>query len=282
MFLIDMKELTLNELQTVSLDILKAVHRFCTENGITYVLAYGTLLGAVRHKGFIPWDDDVDIVMMRPDYDRFCREFKADGYQVVHSGNEPDCCIAFARVCDMCRTLVKNMIPWVGGGKEFGCWIDVFPLDADYDDWNAHLCRFRKIRRLHKSALRRRRLKGHVVREDYGVGRKMKIVLKRMMHPDWYLMSPLPYISRIQQELSSLPFGSTGHVSQLACVSLETEWFPLAQVGNPVLMPFEDAEFYVPSDYDAILKGSYGDYMQLPREAERVPPQRKYIKFYFK
>lgn len=276
-----MKELTLKELQAVSLDILKAVHNFCCRNGISYMLAYGTLLGAIRHKGFIPWDDDVDIVMMRPDYDRFCREFKVDGYQVVCSGNEPECYIAFARVCDTRRTLVKSTIPWVGGDKEYGCWIDVFPVDADYDDWDAHHSRFKKLHRLHKLSLRRRRLKGHVVRENYSVCRKISTVAKRVMHPGWYILSPLQLIFRIQKELASLPFGSTGHVCQFACPDTE-DWFPLGQVGDPVLMPFEDAEFYVPSCYDAVLRGSYGDYMQLPPEAERVPPQRKYIKCYFK
>lgn len=277
-----MKELTLSDLQAVSLDILKTAHRFCSENGITYMLAYGTLLGAVRHKGFIPWDDDVDIVMMRPDYDRFCRAFKMDGYQVVYSGNEPDCFIAFARVCETSRTLVKSTVPWVGGDKEYGCWIDVFPMDADYDDWNAHLRRFKKCSCLHQTSLRQRRLKGHVVRENYGVGRKMKTVLKRMLHPDWYILSPLPYISMLHQELSSLPFGSTGHVSQLACADLETDWFSLAQAGKLVLMPFEDGEFYAPSDYDAVLKCAYGDYMQLPPEEERIPQQREHIKFYWR
>ena len=68
-----MQELTLKELQQASLDILKDVHSFCEANQIQYSIAYGTLIGALRHKGFIPWDDDVDIVMPRPDFERFCK-----------------------------------------------------------------------------------------------------------------------------------------------------------------------------------------------------------------
>lgn len=78
-----MKEMTLREVQLFELDILKDVHEFCMANHINYSLAYGTLIGAIRHKGFIPWDDDIDIVMPRPDYDRFCRTYKSQaGYEI--------------------------------------------------------------------------------------------------------------------------------------------------------------------------------------------------------
>ena len=68
--------MTLREVQLFGLDILKDVHDFCTTNNIRYSLGYGTLLGAVRHNGFIPWDDDIDIIMPRPDYEQFCRNRK--------------------------------------------------------------------------------------------------------------------------------------------------------------------------------------------------------------
>ena len=78
-----MKEMTLREVQLFELDILKDVHEFCMANHINYSLAYGTLIGAIRHKGFIPWDDDRDIVMPRPDHDRFCRTYKSEaGYEI--------------------------------------------------------------------------------------------------------------------------------------------------------------------------------------------------------
>ena len=64
-------DLSLKEIQTIELNILDAIHSLCTENNITYYLAYGSMLGAVRHQGFIPWDDDIDLVMPRKDYERF-------------------------------------------------------------------------------------------------------------------------------------------------------------------------------------------------------------------
>ena len=99
-----MKEMTLREVQLFGLEILKDVHHFCTLNGIRYSLAYGTLLGAIRHKGFIPWDDDIDIVMPRPDYEKFCKTFKSDAGYDIFSPVEGDCYLGYARVCDLKRT----------------------------------------------------------------------------------------------------------------------------------------------------------------------------------
>ena len=94
------KKLSLDEIKSNSLQILKLVHDFCVANNIKYSLAYGTLLGAVRHKGYIPWDDDIDIMMTRPEYERFCNTFKMKGLSLHRHQNDPDCYILFARVCD--------------------------------------------------------------------------------------------------------------------------------------------------------------------------------------
>ena len=100
-----MKEMTTTDIQQVSLDILKDVHSFCQKEGIKYSLAYGTLIGAIRHKGFIPWDDDVDIMMTRPEYERFIRAYKSsNGYELLPEGK--DSMIAMARVYDRQKTQV--------------------------------------------------------------------------------------------------------------------------------------------------------------------------------
>ena len=73
------KAITRDELRKIQLDILRSVSAFCMKNNLTYFLCYGTLLGAVRHKGYIPWDDDIDIAMPRPDYEKFIRSFNKSG-----------------------------------------------------------------------------------------------------------------------------------------------------------------------------------------------------------
>jgi len=123
-----MKELTLQELKDIEFDILKMFDAFCKENNIRYFFAYGTLLGAIRYKGFIPWDDDVDVLVPREDYDRLLKLFTdSEQYRLYAYEREPKYRYPFAKLCDM--TTRKDE----GGyenGVELGVDIDIFPLDA--------------------------------------------------------------------------------------------------------------------------------------------------------
>ena len=127
-----MKEMSLRELQQFSLEIMKDVHQFCMDNNIVYSLLDGSLIGAIRHKGFIPWDDDIDIVLRRPDYERFCQTYKSDKYKLKCRENNPDCMVPFARVYDDKRTVIKTTAPWCD--DEVGIWIDVVPADCVIED----------------------------------------------------------------------------------------------------------------------------------------------------
>lgn len=141
-----MREMSLQDVQSFSLEILKDVHAFCVENNINYSLAYGTLIGAVRHQGFIPWDDDIDIIMPRPDYDRFCREYHSDKFKTAVAGT-PSVYIAFSRVYDDQYTFVENrQMPWAS--FETGVWIDIFPIDAVCDDYDTFINTGKKLQKL--------------------------------------------------------------------------------------------------------------------------------------
>ena len=145
-----MQELTLKELQEASLSILVDVHNFCVKNNIKYSIDYGTLIGALRHKGFIPWDDDVDIVMPRPDYERFCNSFNSNNYQLIYYGNDSTAFAAFARVVDCNKTHYETERPWTK--QESGVWIDIFPIDAVEADSKIYAKRYKKLKKMSKIA----------------------------------------------------------------------------------------------------------------------------------
>ena len=132
-----MVQLSKPQIHSVLLEILKVVDKFCKEKGLRYSIAYGTLLGAVRHKGFIPWDDDIDILMPRPDFERFVSEFgKEPGARyrcLYNTENENERFMHFfAKVHD--SWTVSHQGEFVK--YRFGLNIDVFPVDGKPEDVN--------------------------------------------------------------------------------------------------------------------------------------------------
>lgn len=123
------KELEDKELKNIELEILKHIRNVCEEYGLRYYLAYGTLLGAVRHKGFIPWADDIDIWMPREDYEKFLQiQHDSKGkYQVFSTRNRKDYYYEFAKVVDTDTTLEEIGFRPI---KDYGVYVDVFPLDG--------------------------------------------------------------------------------------------------------------------------------------------------------
>ena len=125
-----MKEMTMDDVKAVSLDVLQEFHDFCEANGLRYSLGFGTLLGAIRHKGFIPWDDDVDVVMPRPDYERFFELYRNTSDFAAIDHHHGGALIAFGRLCDMKRTCVDSSVArWTEGETGVGIKVRVQILD---------------------------------------------------------------------------------------------------------------------------------------------------------
>ena len=277
-----MKLLTLSEIKSESLLLLKALDRFCTEHDIRYVLAYGTLLGAVRHKGFIPWDDDIDVMMLRPDYERFIREFRAEGMKIYAPETDDNCWLDFARLCDTEKTLVRTLMPWVNPKKEnTGLWIDIFPLDPVPDDEAAYAAVYKRANGIYKDLNHTRRTKA-IPTAEFPPKRRRKALIQKWIHPVWYFSDPRRPRDRFYGLLKELPpYGTTRYVGRLTNANCIGDRFLLEDMEHPVRLPFEDGEFLVPRNYDPVLTGMYGDYMQLPPEEKRIwAPQ--YVKIFWK
>ena len=121
-----MRKLVRKEIKNYQISILKAIDSFCKDKNITYFLSGGTLLGAARHAGYIPWDDDLDLMMPREDYDRFTNEFKNEYLKIYSLATVSDCRFPFMKVYDK-RTLVAE--DSFKNEMVYGVFVDIFPLD---------------------------------------------------------------------------------------------------------------------------------------------------------
>jgi len=245
----------LRELQMIELDILKEVDRICKEHNITYYLGEGSLLGAIRHQGFIPWDDDLDILMPREDYNRFLKiapECLQNNYDLVSEKNVPTYYLPFAKVFSLeNHGFVNSEIRLDDAHK--GPFIDIFPLDYfDTTDSKKVERKYRKIRRLRDELLLKigyikptsKKRKLYNILSKYASYEKLHAQLHREMEK---CDSSSAYMCN---------FASSYHPSrQIVCKEV---------YGEPKYVPFEDGMFPVPSDADALLSTIYGNYMKMP------------------
>lgn len=274
-----MQEMSLRDIQQISLSILKDVHNFCLNNNIRYILFGGTMIGAIRHKGFVPWDDDIDIAMPRPDYERFLASYKsANGYRLFKSGSH-DCYLAFSRVCDMEQTFVENKIlPWTN--IQTGVWIDIFPLDAAPDNIDEAKAMIHSLTNEWKTvcAMRSSLAKFNDVKNYI---KKVKLAFKKIVSafPGLDVMSlNRKYINHCR----SIEWGTTNHFANLSYMGYGMkEYEAMRDYQGEILVDFEDAQFYVCDGYDGIMRAKYGDYMKLP-PVEKQTSNHELVKYYWK
>ena len=274
-----MKEMTIREVQMISLDILKDVHDFCVKNDIKYSLCGGTLIGAIRHNGFVPWDDDVDIVMPRPEYDRFIHTYKSEkGYKLFcpEIDDGVTARIRLTKVCDMERTIMVNG-PYAWTDQNPGIGIDVIPADGapnTIEDAKEHikeLTRYDHLISIYRSKFASYK---EVLKYDKVIDRVRFIIMKLL---------GLFVNDTVVDEFINLQKKYDYNVASFFCAGFTYgigEWQPKGIFDNYILHIFEDTEFYVTSRYDQYLNSLFGNYLELPPEEKRV--SHSFFRYYWK
>lgn len=252
--------LSIAELQAIELDILKVIHKICEANGITYFLIAGTALGAVRHKGFIPWDDDVDIAMPREDYERFfsCASAQLPDYLEARNG-EKDYSLAyrFGKVVNKNVDLVLRLArPAYSRSKAY---VDVFPLDFCPDDPKE----FARLKKKHSfysmihNAI-------YTAPSVYSGPKKMAAYVIGFLAPrDWVCRQLLRLHKKAVPASGSSRLCIGGYTWD-AMWTLDAELFKERK-----LLDFADTQFWVMKDTHTYLTRQYGDYMTPPPEDKR-------------
>lgn len=252
-----MRELSINEVKDIQISILRKVANFCDKHELQYSIAAGTLIGAVRHKGYIPWDDDIDIMMPRAHYDRLMNEFSDESLTLFNHNNYPKYNYPFAKIAQKNTKLVELDYDY---SQYFGVNIDVFPIDGfpnenhDIQKHMSNITHYRKILAL--------KLEGKV--EGRGFIKQTMFNVLKCIYSFRYLNEKITKIA------SKYPFAE----SNLSGVSVwgygEREICPTEIYHNTIEIEFENDKFKAIKDFDIYLTNVYGDYMKLPPECKRV------------
>ena len=256
----------LNEMQIMMLDMIKWFHSFCLNNNIKYYVVGGTMLGAVRHKGFIPWDDDIDIGIPRKDYDRLVKDkdllFKNEKRYFLESylDENRDFEYPFAKLYDTQTTLVENC----RCHTKRGIYIDVFPLDGIGSTKEEALLNFSPIQK-RVNFLNTRICEIRKSRKFY---KNIAILIARLI-PN-FILSNHKLIDNINSLCSKRDFDNSVYVGNLLGNWAKKEIMPKAYFGEPTLYDFEDTKVYGPEDFDNYLRNVYNDWRKLPPVEKQV------------
>jgi lipopolysaccharide cholinephosphotransferase len=249
----NLKTFNLCEVHQLYLKMMVEYHEYCQENNLQYYMEGGTLLGAVRENGFIPWDDDVDFVMPRPDYEKFIKcyngQLKIKAFQLDKSFRFPYMKILLKdndliRVCDE-RYKIDGCLQLA---------LDVYPIDGVGNNENKIRNRFNKIKLLRKMCYL-----NLTSSKSSNLIKNIFLILIRAM--------PSTFLMRLQVRfMSSVKFETSSFVTRWRLPCGRYDFYKKDVFGKGVKLNFEGNEFIAPTNYDEILSTIYGDYMKPRRE----------------
>lgn len=251
-----MRKITIEEQKTIQCQLLQEIADYCENDGIRYFLAYGTLIGAIRHNGFIPWDDDIDIAMPRPDYDKFVHSFnqRNSHARVIELSINKNYGIPFAKVYDN-RTWVNELHY---KHEEYGVFVDIFPIDGIKDT-----AQFKRANRLNQIL--------HTKKANFTRRKLSKLIINFIGKIILLPFSVHDILKLIDKDARKYPFGSTPKAGLISVPYGVREMVDTSVFEKTILHEFEGKQYRIPIGYDIWLTSLYGDYMQLPPEDKRKP-----------
>ncbi len=263
--------LTLEEMHQRELVMMRLFHEFCQEHHLRYYMCGGTLLGAVRHQGFIPWDDDVDLLMPRPDYEKLQKLVVSQPYMPryeFHSYSLGNLRENFTKLVDL-HTLVDKDFTF--DEYDQNLWIDIFPMDGLPED-------DKEIEKIYKKVKRARRILKFLKAKPGTGSSRVKAVVKPLLKPIVGLVwSKDGLLRHIDQIAKNYDFESSEHVGGIVYGYGPQEKMVRRDYVKPIEMRFEDMTAIAPGCYDEYLRALFDDYMELPPEDKR---QVHFMKIY--
>lgn len=249
------------ECREIQINILEAVSTICKENDIKYSLAYGTLIGAIRHKGFIPWDDDIDICLLRRDYEKLTTILGSKTqyeWLSLEDNKEKGYYVPFAKAVDN-RTIAKLESSHV----THGIWIDIFPIDnVPHNEWDARFF-LKKINILRASVI--------AMTTNFQHSKLDKIyVEKRILSAGANIIGKRRIAMIYENAIKKYSDNITGYVGCLSSAYIEKERYPVSWFYDYIDVEFEGKSFMAIAKYDEYLSALYGNYMELPSIEKRI------------
>lgn len=262
---INIENFDIKLLQKKLLEIFMEIDRICKKHNIRYFAIGGTCLGAVRHKGFIPWDDDMDLAMPRIDYEKFKevapKEFKSN-YKLIVEGSLPHYACPFMKVHDETTTFVEEIVSNFED-RYTGVNVDIMPLDGIPKSYLARLFYFGRI-------------KANIIlsnRKMYGSSRKQRFFYIFKVMESLYLnhVSNTLFVDKVIKLQKKYPFDNCNQLAYTWSRRGSKIVFQRADFEDIIELPFENVKMPCPVGYDDFLTAVYGDYMKLPPKEEQVP-----------
>lgn len=256
-----MKKLSLEELKKEELNILTTFNKFCQQHALRFYLAGGTLLGAIRHKGFIPWDDDIDVCMPRPDYEKLIQLYdNTDSRYQLRCIEKNNFSAPYAKMVDI-NTHIKEKYLATDDNKNL--WIDIFPVDGLPEDLS-------KVKKIYKSCDFYRTI--YLLNfANLGEGRScFRKYMKYLLKPIAMLYGKKRCVHKIQDIAKQYKYKNSKYVGAVTWgLYGDGERMLKSEFEKAVKVEFEGEMYPAFSCWDSYLAGLYHDYMTLPPESER-------------